>query len=250
MCGKPHTVKNHKGDEKMAMKLIATIVVLAIIVVAAFGAWNYTTSMAQQGRFVVTLADAATDLNGVSQINVTIDSVRAQNDANGWVTLSSTQRTIDLLQLRAEGNQVVIADLNVPAGTYNQIELNISKVIVVDAQGSHEAKLPSGKIRMNMNTDLNKGSTNTIRIDVLADESLHITGNGLYILAPVIHLQTRENVQVNIDSEMHATINGGQLKDDTEVGMDEEGRVGVGVKIPENADVSIGNDNKIHVGLN
>lgn len=235
----------------MVMKAIGVLVVLAIVVVvaAAFLGFNVLAPASPQGRFVATLTDAAVNLDGVSQINVTIDSIRAHSDTNAWVTLSSTQQTFDLLQLKREGNQVVIADLNIPSATYNQIELNISKVIVVDADGNHEAKLPSGKIRMNMDVNLAKGSTSTASLDVLADESLHITGNGLYILAPVIHLQTRDDANVDIDSEHHAIINGGRMRNDIKVGMNENGDVGTEIKIPKNSDISIGADNKIHVGL-
>ena len=234
----------------MEKNIIWVVAILAIVVVIIAGLWAYNDSMSPQGRFVATLTDAAKDLNGVTQINVTIDSVRAQNDANAWVTLDSTQQTVDLLQLKRDGSKVVIADLNIPATNYNQIELNISKVIVVDASGSHEAKLPSNKIRINMDVNLAKESTSVASLDVLADESLHVTGNGLYILAPVIHIQTMENARVEIDLENHAVIIGGKLKNDIKVGMDENGNVGINVNIPKDTEISIGNDNKIHVGLN
>ncbi|MFA6269073.1 MAG: DUF4382 domain-containing protein [archaeon] len=233
----------------MGIKGIGIIAILAIIVIIV-GALSYNALMpttTQQGRFVVTLTDAAVNLNGVSQINVTIDSVKVHNDANGWISLSSKQQTYDLLQLKLQGSQVVIADLNIPATTYNQIEFNISKAIVVDTNGTHEAKLPSGKIRINLDQNLAKGLTNTISLDVLADESLHITGNGLYILAPVIHVQTRENTQVNIDEKNYAIINGGKIKDDIKVGMDEKGVVGINTHIPTNANININETGKIEI---
>lgn len=231
----------------MKTDVILGIVILIIVVIVAAVLWTSSRPVlgGEQARFVATLTDAAANMGSVSQINVTIDGVRAHNNVQGWVTLSSIQQTYDLLELKLDGSQVVIADLNIPVSNYDQVELSISKVIVVDADGSHEAKLPSNKIRMNTDVNLTSGTIAVVKFDVLADESLHVTGNGLYILAPVIQLEAREDARISIDSRNRAIINGGEIKTNIVVGMDVNGNVGVGVRIPSNANINIGGDGKI-----
>mgnify|MGYP001593710064 CR=1 FL=1 len=54
-----------------------------------------------------------------------------------------------MLELKSQNSLAVLADTEVKAGIYDQVRLDISKVIVVDAQGEHEAKLPSSVLKIN-----------------------------------------------------------------------------------------------------
>jgi hypothetical protein len=87
----------------------------------------------------------------------------------------------------------------------------------------------------------------TLDFDFLANETLHVTGNGKYILAPVIHFQSKQSAIVNITGN-NVDIRGGNSISDTKVGMNASGNVGVGLKIDDNAVLSIDSSGNIKVG--
>ena len=192
-----------------------------------------------KGRVVFTMADAAADMGAVSSVMVTVDSVSVHSASRGWVTVSSTPRTYDLLELKASGQQALLADAQLDEGDYQQMRLQISKVVVTDANGTHEAKLPSGELKVAGGFSVDSNSTSTATFDFVADESLHVTGNGQYILAPVVQVETREDAEATVESNSRVRISGGTVRTNARVGMDINGNVGVGVRIPANANLSI-----------
>ncbi|MBI2138360.1 DUF4382 domain-containing protein [Candidatus Woesearchaeota archaeon] len=192
-----------------------------------------------KGRIVVGITDKAASMGSVTSIKVTVDSVQAHSAAKGWVTVSSQPKTFDLLKLDAEGKTELFADTSIDTGTYQQLRLAISKAVVVDAEGEHDAKLPSGDIRIVGNLKVDEESTSTALFDFKADGSLHMAGNGKFILAPIIKLETREDAEVATKQSGGIAITGGSVKTLVEVGMDEEGNVGEGIKIPANVDLEI-----------
>ncbi len=200
-----------------------------------------------QGRAVFTIKDAAADMGAVSSVKMTIDSVQVHSATEGWVTVSSTPQTYDLLKLKAEGSQALLADVNLKTGTYQQVRLMTSKVIVTDMSGDHEAKLPSGELKIVGELTVNESSTSTATFDFIANESLHVTGNGEYIFAPVVKLETREKADVDVSSKANVKINGGTIKTDLKVGMDIDGNIGVGLNISKDTKLSIGGG-KIKIG--
>ncbi len=201
----------------------------------------------EKGRVVFVMTDAAANMNSVTSVKVTVDSIKVHSAAKGWIEVSSADRTYDLLQLKAQGQSELIADVQLDEDTYNQIRLEISKVVVTDAQGEHEAKLPSGELKINGNIVVEANSTATATFDFVADESLHVTGKGNYIMAPVIQLETKEDADVEIKSNNRVDIKGGKVNTNAKVGMDADGNVGVGVKIPADAEIMI-EDGKVKIG--
>ena len=197
------------------------------------------TTVSEKGRVVFAITDAAAKMGSITSIKVTVDSVKVQSAAEGWVTVSSNPKTYDLLMLKAEGKQDLLADIQLKEGKYNQLRLDISKVIVTDSQGEHEAKLPSGDLKINGELVVKASSTSTATFDFIADESLHITGNGKYIMAPVLKLETKEDAQVDVKSDKKVEIKSGRLKTSIKVGMDADGNVGEGLKIPADVEISI-----------
>jgi hypothetical protein len=192
------------------------------------------------GTMVVTVTDAAADMGSVTSIMVTIDSVMVHSEADGWTTVSSDAKTVDLLELKAQNANSLVALVNLSAGDYNQMRLDISDVVVTDAQGEHEAKLPSGELKVNTNFTIGNGTTTAASFDFIAHESLHVTGNGRYILAPVVQVETRDDVTVDASNEDKVLVAGGTVRTNARVGMDIKGNVGVDVRIPANAKLDIG----------
>jgi hypothetical protein len=232
------------------------ILLLLIIVAIGVGIYFYFSDGAQEnkGRVVFAITDDAKNLEGVSQIMITVDTIEAHSTTDAWVALSNTQKTYDLLELKSQSKLEVVSDTEVAAGTYDQVRMHISKVVVVDAQGEHEAKLPSNELKINTDLEVKEDATATATFDFIADESLHITGNGMYILAPVVQVETRSNTDVEVDADNTLTINGGTVKQNKKVGMDAEGNVDVGLTIPASATLDIDTEgmikvNSIGVGL-
>ena len=195
---------------------------------------------AGNGRVVLAITDAAADMGSVTGVMVTIDSVQVQSASQGWTTLSSTPMAYDLMKLKAEGSAALLADMQVPEGNYTQVRLHISQVAVTDANGTHEAKLPSGELKIAGGIEVKANETATATFDFIADESLHVTGNGQYILAPVIQVETRDNAQAEVSGDGKVSINGGRVRSSSRVGMDINGNVGEGLKIDSNLNLSIG----------
>ncbi len=204
--------------------------------------------LADQGRYIVTLQDAAVGLQGVSQIKVNIGSVRAYSVTEGWTTISSTAQTIDLIQLKNSGKNVLIADSNLLPDSYNQLGLLVYSVIVVDAQGAHFAALPTEFITLNTEANVNVNEITVTSIDILADKSIYTTNKGEYIFAPTIQFQTNENSVVKINSSNNLTLTRGTPKVNATVGMDEYGMIGEGFSISPNAILSIDETGELVVG--
>ncbi len=193
-----------------------------------------------EGRVVFAIADAAADMGTVTAVKVTVDSVSVRSTTEGWVTVSTEPSTYDLLQLRAEGAQALLADVNLAPGTYGEMRLDISSVVVTDDKGDHEAKLPSGELKLKGDLVVEANSTSTAVFDFIVNESLHLTGEGTYILAPVVDVETRSKAEVSINAGKRLEVKGGNVKTKVKVGMDLTGKVDVGLRIPAKARLKIG----------
>jgi hypothetical protein len=213
---------------------------------------------ADTGRVVFGITDAAADMGTVTNVKITIDSIKVRAENDNWVTVSSSQQTYDLLELKAQGATALLVDAQIPNGTYTETRLEISKVIVTDAQGDHEAKLPSGELKLKGDIVVEGNSTSSAVFDFLADKSLHTTGNGQYVLAPVVKVETKQDTEVAVENGKIRVI-GGTVRTSTTVGMDLNGNVGVDVSVPADAAVEIEGgmiknvakvDGKAKVGLN
>ncbi len=201
----------------------------------------------EQGRAVFAITDAAANMGSVTSVKVTVDSVKVQSAAKGWVTVTSTPKTYDLLKLKAEAKQELMADTKLEEGTYNQIRLEVSKIVITDSSGEHEAKLPSGELKITGNLEVKANSTATATFDFKADKSLHVTGNGEYIMAPVIDVETKADANAEVKSDNRVEITGGKTKTHVEIGMDIEGNAVTGIGIPADAELEI-EGGKLKVG--
>lgn len=244
-----------KANKTQTGSIVIILIILVIILGVVIFLWNpisvsetETQSSTGGGRVVFVITDAAAEMGSVTQLLLTVEGVSAHSSAEGWTTLSSSSKTYDLLELKAQNSLAVVADTKLDAGAYDQVRLDISKVIVVDSEGQHEAKLPSNELKINSDFEVKEDSTVTATFDFIVDESLHLTGNGRYIMAPVVQVETRENAVVKVKSNNRVEISGGIIKTNAKVGMDAEGKVGIGLKIPTNVDISLEDDGRIKVG--
>lgn len=108
----------------------------------------------------------------------------------GEQTLNLKGGIVDILRFRA-GRDTVLADQDVPAGTIQQVRLvlNDSGNRVIVAGVSYDLTTPSGQtsgVKLNVHDELTAGIAYTMRLDFDAAQSIVLTGNGKYILKPVI----------------------------------------------------------------
>lgn len=208
------------------------------------------------GRAVFGVTDAAADMGTVSSVEVRVDSVQVHSASQGWVTASSSSKTVDLLQLKAQGATELLADAQLKADTYDQMRMDVSSVTVVDAEGSHQAKMPSNQIKFIGDLVVKANSTSTATFDFIADESLHVAGSAegqgnapaKYVMAPVIQFESRTDAKVDIENGNRIEIVGGSVKSNVKVGMDIKGNVGVGLGIPADAVVIVGTTGGVIIG--
>jgi len=231
---------------KRAMALVAAAL-SALLLVAACGGQEPAVAPTSEGKgkAVFAVTDDAADMGAVTSVKITIDSVRVHASGGAWTSVSSTAQTFDLLELRAKGTAQLLAQAAINAGAYDQMELGISKVLVVDSKGEHEAKLPSNKLQLKGSLDVKADATATANFDFLADQSLHVTGEGRYILAPVIHMETKANATAEIKANNEVVIRGGNTTTDAQVGMNIEGTVDTGLRVSPDAVLSIAASGKV-----
>lgn len=229
--------------------LIFILLIAALISACSLQPQSQSSQSTQEGRAVFTMTDDAANMSEVTSIKITVNSIKVLNESESWTTVSNEQQTYDLLKLKSSGTQVLLAEYNLTPGTYNQIRLNISQIVVTDASGDHTAKLPSGELKIVGKLVINANSTSTVKFDFIADESLHLTGNGTYIFAPVVKLETRQRANVDLRFRENVRISDGKIDDDRKEGMDIEGNFGEEYHINENSRLIIRGD-KITEELN
>jgi len=207
-------------------------IILAISVIAILGVGVYflneksSYNPKTQGKIIFGITDAAANMGDVSAVLITVNRVQIHSEASGWVTVSNETKQYDLLALKQSGAISLLASSTAAIGTYDQVKLMISKVIVTKNGVQIEAKLPSGELKIVGNLVVNPDRTSSMVFDFIADKSLHITGNGKLIFAPVIKIKKQNDVSILIKSNGEINITGDKEDDDEEnVGMDEKGEI-------------------------
>lgn len=134
----------------------------------------------------VKMTDAPGPFNAVI---LNIKSVVIVTD-KGEQTLDVNGGAVDILRFRS-GRDTVLADRDIPAGTIEQVRLvlNTSGNRVIVGGVSYDLTTPSGQtsgVKLNVHDQLTAGIAYTMRLDFDAAQSIVLTGNGKYILKPVI----------------------------------------------------------------
>jgi len=142
------------------------------------------------GTLVVRLIDAPAAYEAV---NIVVDSVRVHVESgdtlSGWYTISRTTAQYNLLAY-ANGRDTVIAEGLIPAGYYSQMRLYIGRGSHVVRGGiASPLEVPSGSqsgLKLNIQATILAGVKYELMLDFDAGRSIVVTGNGRYLLKPVI----------------------------------------------------------------
>lgn len=153
---------------------------------------GYSGAEKNKARLQVFLTDAPGDYEAVYidvkdvMINVTGDS------SNGWQSLSGVSAGVyDLIKLTND-NDTLLADAEIPSGKLHQIRLVLGTENYVKIEGTAQLiklETPSAQqsgLKLNVQHDVENGLLYTILLDFDVAKSIHKTGNGKYMLKPVI----------------------------------------------------------------
>jgi hypothetical protein len=188
------------------MRLVTALAVVVVLVAAGCGS-SPTSPSATGGNLRVMLTDSP--FSDAKSLLVTFSEVslhrsdQPDNDT-GWTALpfanSATSRTCDLKKLQSA--QDILGSGSLAAGHYTQIRLTVSSATLffenaaggnacestIAAPGGRNATLdiPSGVVKLNREFDVSSSGATTILLDFSGDGSVHQTGNGRYMMSPVI----------------------------------------------------------------
>ena len=146
-------------------------------------------SSSGDGRMTVRLVDAPADL---AAVNLDVQRVEV-NGPDGWRTLSSPNRIVNLLAL-THGVADTLADATLPAGHYGQLRLLLgpaSQVTLADGT-VHDLKVPSGQqsgVKLVVSFDVAANTTKDVYIDFDAHRSIFVHEAGAseqFILRPTV----------------------------------------------------------------
>src|SRR5438552_976123 len=119
---------NNKGQ----MTAIMVVVVIVILLGIGYYYYGHSSGYGKTGNVIFVIGDPSGNISGVTNVNVTISKVEAHSMTKGWVTIVSNPGTYDLIALKNSGQLQLVANSTITPGKYDQVRMNIDKVIVVD----------------------------------------------------------------------------------------------------------------------
>ncbi|TNE82428.1 MAG: DUF4382 domain-containing protein [Bacteroidetes bacterium] len=147
------------------------------------------------------------------EVNVEIVGVEIHSDVNGWNTLAMSAPGVYNLLDFTNGLDTLIASSTLPSGNISQLRLILGDNNTVVIGGtSYPLKTPSAQqsgLKLQIHQNLIPDITYTILLDFDASQSIVETGNGKYILKPVLRTITEGIdgiIQGNLDPDMVAQI--------------------------------------------
>jgi hypothetical protein len=196
------TIERSEHTNHGRFALITLSLALALILPAMTSCDN--NSVGGTAMVQVFLTDAPLDLSTVSAVNVTVTelSLRTTADENGnsekLTLMGGDPWTVNLLDYQ-DGNVVLMAAGDVPAGDYAKIRLVVSAAeLVWDDDGDEMTPdvvesifNPTGKVDIPVAFMVSAGDDMSVTLDFDAELSVQVNQTGgqhTYILRPVINL--------------------------------------------------------------
>ena len=154
------------------------------------------------GNFNLRMRD--TPFTDAKAVLVTFSSVRAHRSDSDWTVVpfinAATTRTCDLKKL--ETSEDVLGSAGLPTGHYTQVRLVVQSAtlffdnastgsacataITPPAGASAPVEIPSGEVKLNREFDITSNSSMTMLVDFDGNQSILLTGNGRYMMSPVM----------------------------------------------------------------
>jgi hypothetical protein len=170
-------------------RILGTLAAIALATSSGCG------SSSAPGFMNVHLVDGPADYE-----HVWLDVQRVEiHGPDGWVTLGTPDRVVDLLALTGGVSETVADHAPLAAGHYDQMRLVLGPAnrLTVAGEGDVALKVPSGiqsGVKLNVSFDVEPGTTKDVFIDFDAHRSVfvHQAGaSGKYLLRPVVRAVDR-----------------------------------------------------------
>ena len=171
----------------------------------AIGCGGSPSGPSGSGSLRVMLKDSP--FHDASAVLVTFNEVSVHQDTDADFTplkfaADATSRTCDLLRLQKDNAQDVLGIGTLDAGHYTQVRLAVAEAkLYLGAPSTGDAcgpglippagtpvplTIPSGEVKLNREFDVPVGGTTLMSLDFDGDHSIIQTGNGSYMMKPVI----------------------------------------------------------------
>ena len=192
----------------------------ALACVAALGSYgcgDSSPSGPSGGSGTLNMRITDSPFSDAKAVLVTISELQAHREDSKWETIAlpddpatpavESERTCDLKKL--QGPIDVLGGGLLTAGHYTQIRLVVKSATiyfdvapdaaapactavapVLTSTNKANVTIPSGEVKLNRGFDLATDSTTTITLDFDGDKSIHQTGNGSYMMSPVIAIKS------------------------------------------------------------
>ena len=180
------------------MKTLHTVRLAAITALAATLCACSGGSSSNDGSISVSLMDRPID--GISELNITVTEFWVKPQGNGpafQLDMVATPVTVNLLELSVDDPAVFIDRANIPAGTYNWLEMTIddsnpmlANAVTDDGQMKDvDIDVPSDRVRLINNFDVEPNDSVRLLFDWDVRQGMtEAVGRDVYILKPVIRV--------------------------------------------------------------
>jgi uncharacterized protein DUF4382 len=196
------------------MRHLLTFVCVAALTASACGESSPAGPSGGSGRLNMRLTDSP--FSDAKAVLVTFSEVSAHREDAEWATVpfaadaggaAVAERTCDLKKL--QGPVDILGGGLLTAGHYTQIRLVVKSATiyfdvapdpaaaactavapVLTSTNKADVTIPSGEVKLNRGFDLAADGTTTIVLDFDGDKSIHETGNGRFMMSPVIGVKS------------------------------------------------------------
>lgn len=189
------------------MQRLCALAITAALAVSTVACSNSPSSPSLSGgNFNLRLRD--TPFTDAKAVLVTFSSVRAHRTDSDWTVVpfinAAMSRTCDLKKL--ETSEDVLGSAALPAGHYTQVRLVVQSATIFFDNASTGAAcassiappaganatldIPSGEVKLTRGFDTPTSGALTMLVDFDGNQSIHATGNGRYMMSPVITIMS------------------------------------------------------------
>ncbi len=186
------------------MRRLSVFLVVFFVVLASFACGGSPSNPSGTGTLNVRLTDSP--FSDAGAVLVTFRGVRAHRSESDWAPVpfadtTAVTRTCDLKKLE-NGAVDILGSGPLVTGHYTMIRLVVESAkiyqakspagpacassITIAGEEGINVQIPSGEVKLNRGFTLEADATTTIELDFDGDRSIRETGNGVYMMNPVI----------------------------------------------------------------
>jgi hypothetical protein len=149
-----------------------------------------TTSPTSSATSAPTSSSATAAGTGRVSVAIEVEEENETDEDGKWITLLDKNTTVDLAAFSGDA-RAFLGAADVPAGTYNQIRMRVVSAQLVLSNGTTaDVKVPSHWLKIKGPFTVETGKETALTLDFDLEKSLHETGNGEWMLKPVLKLES------------------------------------------------------------